>query len=248
MVQRPREGQGWKCTKRGGCAPPARSADLDAVSKASCYLALCLLSACSGMAMRAPSDVAAQSDVLFASDRQRWGVTKGRGSFSMGPYRIEDVERHPVRQSGLTVFGFGEAKLMTSYDFAFSDGARHREGHCDQVQDKPTSAYAGTLRCRCGDPGHDALEVQLGEDAKSGTLTLGGQSYKMAPLRERESGKQNDEPLGYRVDGATPLAAVELEGRVWTQRALGDGARADLVCMLSGLLLLRPVTTQKPLR
>lgn len=207
-----------------------------------------LLSACSGMAMRTPTDVAGRSEVLHASDRHSWGVTKGRGSFSMGPFRIDDVERHPVLQSGYSVFGFGKQRLLTSYDYAFSDGASHRQGHCDQEQDKPTSAYAGKLACRCGAPGQDNFTVEIGEDAKEGTLTLAGQAYRMSPLRERESGKQADEPLGYRIDGAEPLGALELEGRVWTQRELNEGTRAQLVCMLSGLLLMRPVTSQRPVR
>jgi hypothetical protein len=200
------------------------------------------------MAMRAPADVASQSELLVASDRQSWGVTKGRGAFSLGPYRIEDVVRHPVTQHGYSVFGFGKQVMQTRYDYAFSDGASHRQGHCIQEQDKPTTAYAGRLSCRCGAADADAFTVAIGADAKEGSLTLQGQSYKVTPLHQRESGKQHDEPLGYRIDGDAPLGAVELEGRVWTQRALDEGARAQLVCMLSGALLLRPVTYQRPLR
>jgi hypothetical protein len=207
-----------------------------------------LLSACSGMAMRTPADVAGQSEVLHASDRHSWGVTKGRGSFSMGPFRVDDVERHAVTQSGYSVFGFGKQRLLTSFDFAFSDGASHRQGHCDQEQDKPTVAYAGKLSCRCGAPGQDAFTVEIGSEAKEGALTLEGKAYRMSPLRERESGKKADEPLGYRIDGAAPLGAVEVEGRVWTQRELGENARAQLVCMLSGLMLMRPITSQRPTR
>jgi hypothetical protein len=212
------------------------------------YVALGLLSACSGMAMRAPADVAGQSELLHASDRQSWGVTKGRGSFSMGPYRIDDVERHPITQTGYSVFGFGNQRMLTSYDYAFSDGVSHRHGHCDQEQDKPSTAYSGKLACRCGEPGKDTFSVAIGADAKEGTLTLEGQSYRMSPLRERESGKKSGEPLGYRIDGAQPLGAVEIEGRVWTQHSLSEPSRAQLVCMLSGLLLLRPVTNQRPTR
>jgi hypothetical protein len=262
MEQRPLTGQGTNNTKSGGCAASRASADLSAVKKSRWTCLLSLLFACSGTAMRAPVDVASQSELLYASDRQSWGVTQGRGSFSMGPYRIDDVVRHPVRESGYSVFGWGDRRLHASYDFAFSDGVSHRQGHCDQEQDKPSVAYSGQLACRCDAAGlgdasgssaraqndNDALRVDIGGEAKEGTLTLGGQTYRMSPLRERESGKQSDEPLGYRIDGAKPLGAVEIEGRIWAQRALDDGARTQLVCMLSGLLLVRPVTAQRPAR
>ncbi|HEX5660384.1 MAG TPA: hypothetical protein VFX59_24480 [Polyangiales bacterium] len=219
--------------------------------KSSWYVVLGLLSACSGcsgMAMRAPADVAAQSEPLSASDRHSWGVNKGRSSFSMGPYRIDDVAREPVRQTGYSVFGFGNQRVLTGYAYAFSDGSSHREGHCAQEQGKPTTSYSGKLACRCGAPGKDTFTVDIGADAKEGTLTLSGQTYRMSPLHERESGHKSDEPLGYRIDGAQPLGAVELEGRVWTQRGLSEDTRAQLVCMLSGLMLVRPVTYQRPTR
>jgi hypothetical protein len=200
------------------------------------------------MSMRAPTDVASSSDVLNASDRRQWGVTQGRGSFSMGPYRIEDVQRHPVTQSGYSVFGFGSRKLMVGFEFAFSDGASHREGYCEQEQDKATTSYSGKLACRCGAPGTDSFNVEIGRDAKTGTLTLGGQSYRMTPLYQRQSGKSVKEPLGYRIDGERPLGAVELEGRVWTARGMEEPTRAQLVCMLAGLMLVRPVTYQRPAR
>ncbi len=248
MKQRTRAGQGTKYTKVDGCKLLGASADLRAVNKSSWCFVLCLLSACSGMAMRAPADIASQSEVLHSSDRQSWGVSKGRGSFSMGPYRIDDVERHPVTQSGYSVFGFGKQVMKTSYDYAFSDGGFHRHGHCDQEQNKPTTAYSGKIVCRCGAPGQDVFTVDIGEDAKEGTLSLAGQSYTVTPLRERESGKKVDEPLGYRIDGAKPLGALEIEGRVWTHGSLDEATRAQLVCMMSGLMLMRPVTYQRPLR
>ncbi|HEY6879348.1 MAG TPA: hypothetical protein VI299_15080 [Polyangiales bacterium] len=210
-------------------------------------LVLGLLAACAGSSMRTPADVAAGSDALRASDRERWGVRKGRDSFQLGAYRVQDVERDPVTQSGYSVFGFGNRKLSVDYRYTFVDGARTQSGQCRQEQDRASTRYKGKVSCHC-EPASDAITVDIGRDAKPGALELGGQHYVVRPLHERESGRTTDEPLGYRIDGEAPLGAVELEGGMWLRRGLSDPERSTLSCVLAGLMLVRPLSYERPAR
>ncbi|HEY6876806.1 MAG TPA: hypothetical protein VI299_02260 [Polyangiales bacterium] len=197
--------------------------------------------------MRAPADIAVASDAVSASDRERWGIRKGRDSFQLGAYRVQDVQRGQVEQSGYSLFGFGNRKLSLDYRYTFADGVGTRPGQCRQEQDRAANRYRGKVTCHCGATS-DSITVDIGRDAKPGTLELGGQKYGVRPLYERESGRTTDEPLGYRIDGEAPLGAVELEGRTWIRRGLSEPERSGLTCMLAGLLLVRPLTYERPAR
>jgi hypothetical protein len=196
------------------------------------------------MRMRAPADLASRGDLSVATARRHWGALKERESFELAPYRVQHVERRPVSTSGISLLGFGHRKVTSGYKYTFVRGARGQDvqAGCEQEQDGTDSSFSGELVCHCGS---DALELEIGAKAGQGTLNLGGQRYRVTPLRERASGRKSDEPLGYRADGDAPLGAVELDesGRIWTARGLAT--RDQLVCLFAGVLLFRPITYER---
>lgn len=76
-------------------------------------------------------------------------------------------------------------------------------------------------------------------DAFVGTLTHRSRVFDLRAVAALHRRAARQEPAGYRVDGDEPLAAVEVKppGRVGLKPNVKEPGRAELTCLLAGLML-----------
>ena len=67
-------------------------------------------------------------------------------------------------------------------------------------------------------------------------------TYQVKAIYDREGGMSAGGPAGYRVDGQSPTAAVDVlgPGRVWLAKDIAPQQRTDVICVLAGLMLYQP--------
>jgi len=218
-----------------------------------------LVSCSTTMQMVVPKDVSGASDVIAATDRSLWSGALADETFTLGPYKVTDVDRDWDSSNSNSVsvfeFNFSSGKTEGGYAYRFETPGGRMNGQC-LTEAKDTSlglsgvdfqSRVAKLSCICNHSGTEVARVMLQADITagySGTLTASGQQYRVESINEREGGLSSGDPTGYRADGDQPTGAVEVlkPGRVWLARNLKETQRARFACIFAGLMLYLPPT------
>jgi hypothetical protein len=207
--------------------------------------------------MVVPADVSGVSDVIAATDRSIWSGAWADETFTLGPYKVTDVDREwdNSRSNSVSVseFGFSSGSTEGGYDYEFETPGGQMSGQClTEVKDTSISvrsvgfhSQVAKLGCSCNHSGAEVARVMVQADITagySGALTANGQQYRIESINEREKGLNSGDPTGYRVDGDQPIGAVEVlnPGRIWLAQHLEDQQRDRLACTFAGLMLYLP--------
>jgi hypothetical protein len=229
---------------------PGRSATLSLT-----LLILGGAAACAPARMAVPKEVGGVSDEIVISDRSAMSGALVDESFKMGPYQVVDVNRKWTSSSTTTIAGFSSGAVEGGYTFGLKSGdgagAGAYKGQCaSQLDEKTTGFLGGTLGtqkfkvlCECAGPAQASFTMDADTTSHyQGSVTARSASYKIEGIYTDEKGSSTSTPVGYHVHGADPAGAVEVtgKGRVWLNKSLDPGARADLACLFAGLLLYKP--------
>jgi hypothetical protein len=140
-----------------------------------------------------------------------------------------------------------------TYGLKAADGAY--KGQCaSQLEEKSTGFLGGTLGkqnfkvlCECAGPAQASFTIAADTISHyQGTVNARSASYKIEGVYTDEKGSATSDPIGYHVHGSDAVGAVEVtgKGRVWLNKSLDAGVRADFACLFAGLLLYKPPTAQ----
>jgi hypothetical protein len=206
--------------------------------------------------MVVPTDVSGVSDVIAATDRSLWSGSLADETFTLGPYKVTDVDRdwNISNENGVSVsvFNFSSGKTEGGYAYGFKTSGGQMSGQC-LTEAKDTSlvvsgidfrSRVAKLSCICGSGGTEVARVVVQADimeSYTGTLITKDQQYTIESIDEREGGLSSG-PTGYRVDSDQPAGAVEVlnPGRIWLARNLKEPQQAKLACTFAGLMLYLP--------
>ena len=207
--------------------------------------------------MVVPADINGILDVIAVTDRSIWSGALADESFTLGPYKLIDVDRDwdSSRSLGFSIskFGFSSGNTEGGYTYELETLGGPMSGQC-LTQAKDTSISVSSvdfqsrvakLGCICDRSGTEVARIILQADVTagySGTLTASGQQYRIESINEREGGFSSGDPTGYRIDGDRPAGAVEVlnPGRIWLAPNLEEPQRANFACTFSGLMLYQP--------
>lgn len=216
-----------------------------------------ILSGCvTDMKMTVPTDIQASTQVIVASDRSMWSGALADETFTLGPYKIIEVDRDWDRKSSSTFsinkVDVGSGDMKGGYTYKISAQDQTFQGQCTSKADKESLGIKSltlqtrrfNLSCTCNMKNTFMSNVHIqakNQDDYSGTFKVFDQSYKIKPLKERE-GITASGPSGYRVDGDTPIGAVEVlkPGRIWLGNTLNNKDQHALTCGFVGLMLYLP--------
>ncbi|HKU37901.1 MAG TPA: hypothetical protein VJR89_07135 [Polyangiales bacterium] len=205
---------------------------------------------CGTAHMVVPSDIASSTEVVEVKDRSSWSGSLADESFKLGPYAITDVDRDWSSTRSTSLFGFASDRTKSGYAYHFKRGASDVSAECatESGGDEAdlafgihaTSSFA-KLGCTCG----EGVKVVVGaktDKQYTGELTTRKATYQVSAIYEADGMLANGDPTGYRVDGETPLGAVEVvrPGRAYFKKGLDEAEHADLACLYAGLLLYEP--------
>lgn len=218
-----------------------------------------LFGGCStNMQMKVPADISRATDVISATDRSAWSGALADESFTLGPYKIIDVDRdwNRTKSSTLTIskldLSSGNSKGAYAYKVKTPNG--QLQGECvvrsseDSLGKKgglQLSSKTAKLNCTCTDGKTEIANVDISAENMDnflGKLNVGGKSYNISSLKETES-TFSIGVSGYRIDSDKPIAAVEVlkPGRIWLGKGLAETERSALSCNLVGLMLYMPL-------
>ncbi|HXU03932.1 MAG TPA: hypothetical protein VN903_23380 [Polyangia bacterium] len=212
------------------------------------FMALPLLSSgavigCRTARMAAPPDIANASEVLTVSDRSAWHGSFINEGFTLGNYKVVDVDRRLTSTTGIGFGPWAKEKTTAGFSYALAAGGKKLLGKCSSVAS--SQAVGGfswghvKIACTCdGEAGKGELVIIDG--ARS--MKVGDQEYRLEPINAAEGGATLSNPTGFRADGDVPLGAVEVmhPGQVWLKKGLDDATRATTTCTFVGLMLYRP--------
>jgi hypothetical protein len=198
--------------------------------------------------MAVPKDVGAASDEIVVSDRSAMSGALVDESFKMGPYQVVNVDRKWNSSSTTSVLGMSAGNTQGGYAFGFTATEGKFAGTCaSYLDEKSTSLLGVTLGkqnfnviCECAGPSKASLSMSADTTSHyRGTMSAHGASYAVEGVYTDEKGSSISKPVGYHVHGSDPVGAVEVlgKGRVWLNRTLDAGTRADVACLFAGLLL-----------
>ena len=204
--------------------------------------------ACTPPPMAVPQDVERASDEILITDRSRASGMFVDESFTIGPYRITDVNRkwNSSSSSSFLSVSSGESKGGYSYGLKAPEG-EYKAACTSHLDEKSVGVLGGAfgsqnyaVLCQCGGPTLATFSMSADSSSRyKGTVVAGNDSYAIEGIYTYEKGGTSGNPLGYEVRGATPVGAVEVmgKGRVWLSKSLDPIARANVACLFAGLLL-----------
>jgi hypothetical protein len=202
---------------------------------------------CSVAHMALPGDFTGHTQVLAARDRSSGSGALVNESFELGPYGVRDVKRDWASVDEATTGDVTRRETTSSYFYVLKTADVHLEGRCTgrsggaetQLGDgwSLSSSVRARLECECGPVA--SLKIEHDEGSVVGTLTHRSRVYDLRAVTALEDGSTQSDPAGYRVDGDEPLAAVDVQhpGRVWLKPDTDEPGRAELTCLLAGLML-----------
>jgi hypothetical protein len=222
------------------------------------YFALFLMAAggaCAPAHMAVPKDVGSMSDEIVISDRSGMSGALVDESFTMGPYKVTDVNRKWNSASTSTIVGVSSSEAKGGYTFGLKSPDGEYKGTCaSHLDEKSTGFLGGTLGtqnfnvlCECGGPAQATFSINADTTSHyKGTVTARSANYQIEGVYTDEKGSSTSKPIGYEVRGTEPVGAVEVagKGRVWLSKSLDAGAKADVACLFAGLLLYQPPTAK----
>lgn len=207
-----------------------------------------------GWGMAVPADIAQQSEELKIQDRSSWSGALVDESFRLGPYRVSDVDRKWNSTRTQELFAFNDSRTKGGYAYKLNAQDATLEGQCateEREQSKQLgdgaelSNVVAKLGCACRDAQGETTLLLDGSTTTQyqGTLKGPDYQYQVTALSQRDNGRMaSHDPLGYRVDGESPIGALGVvkPGRVWLAKSLPEPARRQLTCLFAGLLLYMP--------
>lgn len=238
----------------------ARLADKSVTRATVVLMALAgLLVGCSTtMEMVVPEDLSGVSEVIPATDRSRWSGALADETFTLGPYKVTDVDRDwnisKSRWFAIPDFSVSSGKSEGGYAYRFETPAGRMSGECLTAGKDKGLGLKGVdfesrvdkLSCVCMQGETEVARVMVEADVTAGykgILTTSSQQYRVESIKEWK-GMLSSGPAGYRVDGDQPVGAVEVlnPGRIWLARNLEQPQRVSLACTFAGLMLYLPPT------
>ena len=229
-------------------------------------LVLCLMATagCETVKMAVPEGLAEVSEELPISGRG--GSTVKMGPYEITDID-RDVDVH--LGGSVPGFAHAHTSGGYSYLLRGSGGERTGQCAVtgDKVGIAGLGATWGTLGCACqGSRSESSFKLPLGDgwqlrhgSMNRGELQVGGRALAVQVIAAVETGGRTydfdegrwkkggsmpwKEPTGCHVDDAAgPVAGLELlpPGRIWLARSLESTERADMACLLSGILLYQP--------
>ncbi len=207
----------------------------------------------STMQMVVPTDISAVTDVIDATDRSMWSGAMTDESFTLGEYKVVDVDRDWDSSESQTIsinkLDVKSGNTEGAYDYQFKSPSGQMKGTCASGASEDSLGMSGfkvgkkqfNLNCTCQDGATEVAKVTVqakNMDNYTGTLTTQGKRYKVISLKEVE-GALSSGVSGYRVDGDKPVGAVEVlkPGRIWLGRDLPVVEKSALACTFVGLML-----------
>lgn len=207
---------------------------------------------CTTPQMLVPADVLTmQSEYIVATERKNASGALVNESFKLGTYAITDVDREWDSTKSMSIWTFSKEKKTSGYSYVFKTPAGEAAGGCQiEGNSKSVSSFGGTTMsssvskigcaCRAGEVAAQAVLDSQNDAKYEGTVTLRDGEYKIAAIYETQGASLGTgNPTGYRVDGDTVMAAVDVlhPGRVWLSKNLSETQRDDLACIFTGLML-----------
>jgi hypothetical protein len=202
------------------------------------------------MRMAVSPELAKQAEVLEVTGRDGWTAK----AFRFGPYQASDKDNGWGEHSEFqwsAVLGKSSGPMVGAYSYKFRGPGGASVARCGteritETIDAPVlgelTRRAARVECQCqgGGLSSSGYVEDAGSNEFTGRATVRGTGYTLASTARFEGGVvENPEPTGFEVRGANALvAAAEVvgPGRVWLSRALDDSTRAELACLLAGLM------------
>jgi hypothetical protein len=208
---------------------------------------------CGSPHMVVPPDVGpATEEIKVEGHTQSSGMFVNE-DFKMGDFSVAHVSRGAKSTSTLGAFGAFKSDSSTGYSFDLVRGSDSLHGECVSEASEggailgslTISNKMAKLGCACGKATTPAASVVMSASTTSdygGTLKAGDATYQVKAINDREGGLSAGGPAGYRVDGQGVTAAVDVlgPGRLWLAKGLDGDQRADVTCVLAGLMLYKP--------
>jgi hypothetical protein len=209
---------------------------------------------CTQPTMAVPADVSAQLELLPVTERSAAKGALAKETFKVAPFAVTDVDRDWNSTKSKSIGGFSSQNTAGGYNWVFEGENLSVKGQCliegsnksiGLMKGLSMNKQAAQIGCACDFDGIPT-EVVLKTDKKqkyAGVLkTRSGKELQITALYEREGTMNSPDPTGFRVDGETPLGAVEVigNGRIWLAAGMEAAERADLACLFSGLMLYIP--------
>jgi hypothetical protein len=171
--------------------------------------------------------------------------------FKIGDFAVANVSRGAKSSSKFSGFGGFHASSESGYSFDIKHGSDVTHGEC-LSEDSDSGFKAGSIKvsnektklgCACGNQAAPETTLVLESSSTSdygGTLKAHDASYQVKAINERVGGLGSG-PAGYRIDGQGPAGAVDVlgHGKVWLGKSLEPQQRADLTCVIAGLMLYK---------
>jgi hypothetical protein len=209
-----------------------------------------IAAACTPSRMAVPKDVGSVSDEILITDRSGMSGALVDESFKMGTFQVVNVSRKWNSTSTTTIVGVSSADAQGGYTFGLRSPAGEYKGQCaSRLAEQSTGFLGGTLGkqsfnvlCECAGPSQASLSMNAGTTSQyKGNLNARSASYVIEGIYTNDKGSSTSTPIGYHVHGSDPIGAVEVagKGRVWLNKSLDPGARADVACLFAGLLLYK---------
>ncbi len=211
---------------------------------------------CAPAKMRVPEDVLVmKADLIVAAERKAASGTLVNESFKLNPYTITDVDRDWDSTKHLSVWTFSKETKTSGYTYLFKTPSGDLNGNCQiEGRSKSATSFSGVtmssqvskIGCACKSSETNIAQTVLDSENDSkyqGQITLrDNTSFKIQAIYEVDGAAlSTGNPSGYRVDGETVKAAVEVmhPGKIWLSKDLSNEQRDDLSCIFAGLMLYR---------
>ena len=206
---------------------------------------------CTPARMAVPKDVGSASDEIVITDRSAASGAFVDESFKMGPYQVVDVNRKWTSTSGSGILSFSSEKTKAGYGFGLKAPEGTYKGQCASFVDEKSVGLLGgafgnqnfDVLCECAGAAQANFSMKAGTTSQyRGKVNARSTTFDIEGIYTDEKGSSSSKAIGYYVHGSEPVGAVEVvgKGRVWLNKSLDAGTRADVACLFAGLLLHKP--------
>jgi hypothetical protein len=219
----------------------------------SAAVASAALIGCASPQMVVPPDVGGATDAVPVAGRSQASGLFVNEDFTIGDFAVANVSRGAKSTSKFGAFGGFKSDSQTGYSFDLKKGAESLHGECVAEASEGGFSLGGItasnkmakLGCACGNDAAPAANVVLSSSTTSdygGTMKAQEATYQVKAINDRQGGLSSGGPAGYRVDGDSVVAAVDVlgPGRVWLAKSLDGTQRQNVTCVLAGLMLYKP--------
>lgn len=202
--------------------------------------------------MVVPPDIGPATEEVVVSGRSQASGMFVNEDFKIGDAAVANVSRGGKSTSKFGAFGGFKSGSETGYSFDLKQGAESLHGECVSEATEGGFSLGGLtasnktakLGCACGNERPVARVVMSASTTSDygGTMMADDATYQVKAIYDRQGGLSSGGPAGYRVDGASVTAAVDVlgPGHVWLAKSLDGKPRTEVTCVLAGLMLYQP--------